>query len=300
MKQILLFAGQGAQFVGMGKALYDQYAQVRDLYHEASDVLGFDLAKLSFEGPEEELTRTAICQPALFVHGWAIYTAAREKGMISEIVAALGLSLGELTALSVAGAFSFADGVRLVSARGSLMQEACEQTNGAMASVIGGAVEDVQALCKEYDIDLANWNCPGQIVISGESEKVARAVEAGKTRGFKQIIPLKVAGAYHSRLMSAAGERFAEILQQTEIVAPALPVFTNTTGEQVKTPEEIRVALAKQVANSVLWEACMRNAAKLSPDQWLECGPKKVLTGLARRIDKEWSVVSPEDDLIAQ
>src|SRR5690606_18435065 len=127
--------------------------------------------KVSFEGPEEDLTRTAICQPALFVHGWAIYAAAREKGVIGEVVASLGLSLGELTALSVAGAFSFADGVRLVSERGRLMQEACEQTDGAMASVIGGAAEDVQALCQEFDVDLANWNCPGQIVISGESEK---------------------------------------------------------------------------------------------------------------------------------
>lgn len=298
MRQALLFSGQGAQSVGMGRALHEKYSVVRDLYSEASEVLKFDLAKVSFEGPEEELTKTSVCQPALFVHGWAIYAAAKEAGKIGEVVASLGLSLGELTALSVAGSFSFAEGVRLVAERGRLMQEACEQTDGAMASVIGGVPEDVQALCEEFDVDMANWNCPGQIVISGEREKVAQAVEAGKSRSFKQIIPLKVAGAYHSRLMSQAGEVFAGILKEASIVAPTLPVFSNTTGEQVQTPDEIRIALAKQVASPVLWEACMRSAAELNPEQWLECGPRKILAGLARRTDKNWSVISPEDELV--
>lgn len=282
----------------MGSALHAKYKVVRDLYTEASDVLKFDLAKVSFEGPEDELTRTSVCQPALFVHGWAIYSAAREAGQIDEVVASLGLSLGELTALSVAGSFSFADGVRLVAERGRLMQEACEQTDGAMASVIGGSPEDVQALCKEFDIDMANWNCPGQIVISGEREKVAKAVEAGKQYSFKQIIPLKVAGAYHSRLMSKAGESFAQTLKETAVVSPKLPVFSNTTGKQVQTPDEIRVALAKQVASPVLWEACMRSAAELNPEVWLECGPRKILAGLARRTDKAWNVISPEEGLV--
>lgn len=298
MRQVLLFSGQGAQSVGMGLALHEKYNVVQDLYTEASDVLKFDLAKVSFEGPEDELTRTSVCQPALFVHGWSIYAAAKEAGKIDEVVASLGLSLGELTALSVAGSFSFADGVRLVAERGRLMQEACEQTDGAMASVIGGIPEEVQALCEEFDIDMANWNCPGQIVISGEREKVAQAVEAGKSRNFKQIIPLKVAGAYHSRLMSQAGEVFASILKETAILPPVLPVFSNTTGKQVQTPDEIRVALAKQVASPVLWEACTRSAAELNPEQWLECGPRKILAGLARRTDKTWSVTSPEDELV--
>jgi [acyl-carrier-protein] S-malonyltransferase len=203
MALAFLFAGQGAQKVGMGKSLWEQSAAARSVYEEANRVLGWELTKISFEGPEAELTQTKVCQPALFVHGIALVAGLREAGRLpaGEPKFALGLSLGEVTAYCAAGVFDFATGLKIVAERGRLMQQACEQTTGGMAAIMGEERPKVQELCREFDIEAANFNAPGQIIVSGEKTKVAAAVAAAKDRGIKKIIPLNVAGAYHSKLM---------------------------------------------------------------------------------------------------
>lgn len=281
----LLFSGQGAQKAGMGKSLCEKYPAAAALYDQANKILDWDLKLVSFAGDEWELTETRVCQPALFVHGMAVATVLREKGLLDYAKVALGLSLGEVTALTAAGVFDFGTGLRVVAERGRLMQAACEATTGGMASVIGVEREEVAALCREFDIDLANLNCPGQIVISGEKSKVEAAVEAGRGRGFKRIIPLNVAGAYHSRLMEPAREAFAKYLEQIPFHRPHLTVFSNTTGEPVSEADDIREALVKQVVSPVLWEDCQRNAFARGIDLFYECGRGNVLAGLARRID---------------
>lgn len=276
----------------MGRSLYENIPAARELYDRADAVLGWKLSAICFEGPEAELTQTRVCQPALFVQGCAIAAALKAGGRVNTPAACLGLSLGELTALTVAEAYTFEDGLRVVAERGRLMQEACDQTDGAMASMIGGSVDGVRSLCAEFDVDMANLNCPGQIVISGESAKVAKAVEAAQASGnFRMVVPLKVAGAYHSRLMEPAREAFEQFIQDVPLQRPKVPVFTNTTGQQVGEPDEIRSALAKQVVSSVMWEDCMRNAAALGIETFYECGPGAVLSGLARRIDRQIKVV---------
>ncbi len=288
----LLFSGQGAQSVGMGASLYENSSLARELFDEANAVLGYSLSKLCFEGPQEALTQTNICQPALYVHGFVIFKMLQKSGKLEGLKTALGLSLGELTALAAAGAFDFATGLRTVAERARLMQLACEASEGTMASVIGGEKDKVAELCKHCDIEMANLNCPGQIVISGEKAKVLAAVEHGKAMGFKMIKPLTVAGAYHSRLMEPARVGFEAFLQTVDIHKPQLVVFTNTTGGVVSEPNEIRTALTRQVVSSVLWEDCMANAVKLNVDTFYECGPGTVLAGLAKRIDRTARVVS--------
>lgn len=278
----------------MGKSLYDQSAAARALYEQATHVLGWDLAKISFEGPEAELTQTKVCQPALFVHGLALVAAAREQGKIpaGEPDYALGLSLGELTAYCAAGVFDFATGLRVVAERGRLMQLACEATTGGMAAIIGEERAKVAELCREFDIEAANFNAPGQIVVSGEKAKVEAAVVGAKARGMKKVISLVVAGAYHSRLMEPARTAFAAYLETIPFAAPQFTVFTNTTGQAVSEPAAIKAALVKQVVSSVLWEDCMRSAAAAGATAFWEFGPGGVLAGLARRTEKTWSVKS--------
>ena len=288
----LLFAGQGAQKVGMGQSLYEGFASARALYDEANSVLGWDLKAVSFNGPDEQLTQTKVCQPALFVHGLALHSVLKEQGRLSDVRFALGLSLGEITALTAAGVFDFATGLRVVAARGRLMQLACEQTVGGMAAVIGETREAVASLCAEFDIEAANFNAPGQIIVSGEKSKVGAAVAAAKERGMKKVIPLNVAGAYHSRLMEPAREQFAAYLDQVEFRTPAFTVFTNTTGQAVREPAEIKQALVRQVVSSVLWEDCLRSAAAAGTTEFWELGPGAVLAGLARRTEKSWAVRS--------
>jgi [acyl-carrier-protein] S-malonyltransferase len=287
----LLFSGQGAQQVGMGKSLCEAFPSVSALYAQANDILGWDLRQISFAGDEHHLTETRVCQPALFVHGIAVATVLREKGRLDNCQVALGLSLGEVTALTAAGVFDFATGLRVVAERGRLMQVACETTEGGMASVIGASRDEVEALCQDFDIDMANLNCPGQIVISGEKSKVAAAVAAGRERGLKRVIPLKVAGAYHSRLMEPARADFALYLRDIPCQAPQMTVLSNTTGRPVRTPDEIRKALIAQVVSPVLWEDCLRQAGSLGIDRFFECGPGSILSGLARRTDPTMQVV---------
>ena len=292
MALALLFAGQGAQKVGMGKSLYAQSTAARDLYDEADRVLGWSLTRVSFEGPEDELTQTRFCQPALYVHGLALLAALRSSGKLPEVNQAFGLSLGELTAYGAAGVFDFATGLQVVAERGRLMQQACEQTTGSMAAVIGEERSKVNELCREFDIDAANFNAPGQIIISGEKSKVDQAVDAAKERGMKKVIPLNVAGAYHSRLMEPARAAFAAYLDRVPFLSPKFAVFTNTTGQAISDPAAIKAALAKQIVSSVLWEDCMRSAAAAGATEFWELGPGAVLAGLARRTDKTWVVKS--------
>jgi [acyl-carrier-protein] S-malonyltransferase len=294
MALALLFAGQGAQKMGMGRSLCEQSAAARAVYDNANSVLGWDLKRVSFEGPEAELMPTKVCQPALFVHGLATLAALREAGKLpaGEPSAAAGLSLGEVTAYCAAEVFDFATGLRIVAERGRLMQQACEQTTGSMAAVIGEDRAKVDELCREFDIEAANFNAPGQIIVSGEKAKVGAAVAAAKDRGMKKVMPLNVAGAYHSRLMEPARVAFAAFLETISFSPPKIPVFTNTTGQAIKDPQSIKAALAKQVVSSVLWEDCMRSLAAAGTTEFWELGPGGVLSGLARRTEKTWVVKS--------
>lgn len=272
----------------MGKSLFDQSPAARAVFEEADRVLGWSLTKVMFEGPDADLTQTKYCQPALFVHGLALEAALKEKGKLPTVGYALGLSLGEITAYTSAGIFSFATGLRVVAERGRLMQVACERSKGGMAAIVGEERAKVAELCKEFDIETANFNAPGQIIVSGDKAKVDAAVAAAKERGWKKVMPLNVAGAYHSRLMEPARAEFAEFLKGVIFNAPKFPVFTNTTGQSISKPEDLREALVKQVVSSVLWEDCMRSAAAAGATEYWELGPGGVLAGLARRIDKTW------------
>lgn len=276
----------------MGRSLYENSACARALYEEANEVLGWDLKGLCFDEPDEALTETRVCQPALYVQGYAIYSILREQGKLDGLSAACGLSLGELTALAVAGVYDYSTGLRLVAERGRLMQLACDATKGGMAAVIGGTPEEVQAFCDEFDIEIANLNCPGQIVISGENTKVLEAVEASKGR-FKLCKPLNVAGAYHSRLMASARDAFAGFIKDFSFKAPQIAVYTNVTGGRVSDPVEIKDCLVRQIVSSVRFEDCLVNmASENGLSEFYECGPGKVLAGFAKRTDKALSVTS--------
>lgn len=278
----------------MGKSLCESSAAARALYDQANAVLGWDLKKVSFEGPETELTQTKVCQPALFVHGLALVAALEEAGKLPAGAPqfALGLSLGEVTAYCAASVFDFATGLQIVAERGRLMQQACEQTTGAMAAIIGEEPAKVQELCREFEIEAANFNAPGQIIVSGEKTKVGAAVATAKDRGMKKVMPLNVAGAYHSRLMEPARAAFAAFLETIPFAAPKFAVFTNTTGQAIREPAAIKTALSKQVVSSVRWEDCMRAAAAAGATEFWELGPGGVLSGLARRTEKTWNVKS--------
>ncbi len=277
----------------MGATLAGASPVARALYEEANQVLGWDLARLSFEGPEAELTQTKVCQPALYVHGLALLAALREShGGVFQPGYALGLSLGELTAYAAAGVYDFATGLRIVAERGRLMQQACEQTVGGMAAVIGEDRAKVAELCAEFHVEAANFNAPGQIIVSGEKDKVEAAVAAAKARGIKKVIPLNVAGAYHCRLMEPARAAFEAFLGGIPFAAPRFTVFTNTTGAPVSDPAAIRQALVRQVVSPVLWEDCLRGAAAAGATEFWELGPGGVLAGLVRRTDKAWAVRS--------
>ena len=288
----LLFSGQGAQKVGMGKSLYDQSPIAKDLYDRAEKVLP-SFKQVCFEGPEATLTETRWCQPALYVQGYAIAQILKSQGKVQELKACLGLSLGELTAYAVAGVWDFETGLKIVAERGRLMQVACDATKGGMAAVVGGTKEEVFKLCAAFDIDAANFNCPGQVVISGDAERVAKACAEAKNYGsFKLVKQLVVAGAYHSRLMEPARAEFEKFLAGIEFKKPQVTVFTNTTGKEVSEPADLRAALVKQVVSSVLWEDCFAGAVALGVTESYECGPGAVLAGMAKRINGTAKVVS--------
>ena len=291
-KIALLFAGQGAQSVGMGRDLAERYPVAADLFRQADDILGRKLCDIAWKGPLEELTNTSNCQPALYVHALAALAALREIFGDFEVGGAAGLSLGEITAHSAAGTFDFATGLKLVQKRGEFMDEACATTQGGMAAMIGGLENDVRRLAADEDVDIANINAPNQIVISGELANVETAVGVAKEYGIGRATMLNVAGAYHSRLMESAYVKLEEVLADVPMQSPRFPVMSNVTGEEVKTPEEIREALRDQVTGTVRWTDCMQRLIDLGCDFFIELGPGNVLAGLLKRTNRGIAVVS--------
>ncbi len=296
MKKIaLLFAGQGAQTVEMGRDLAEQFPSAAELFRNADEVLGRELSEIAWNGPIEDLTKTSNCQPALFVHGLACLSVLRQLAGDFTIGGAAGLSLGEITAHAAAGTFDFASGVKLVERRGQLMDEACTATSGTMAAMIGADENTVRTLAADADVDIANINAPGQIVISGERAKVEVAVGLAKEHKIRRATMLNVAGAYHSRLMETAYEKLGTVLRDVSMQAPQFPVISNVTGEEVKTPVEIRRTLQDQVTGTVRWLDCMQRLAALGCDFFIELGPGGVLAGLLRRTLKGIDVTSVAD-----
>ena len=294
-----VFPGQGSQAVGMGRGFYDASAAVKSLYQEAGEALGFDLAKLSFEGPEAELVLTANTQPAILTASVAAATILAEQGVKPAIAA--GHSLGEYSALVVAGALLFADALRVVRRRGEFMQEAVPVGTSAMAAVMGVELTVVEQICEEAAhgeiVGVANVNSPAQIVIAGHKGAVERAVALASQRGAKQSVLLPVSAPFHSPLMLPAAERLARELARIPVQAPKIPVVRNVDGGVTTSAEEIIPFLIKQVASPVRWTECVGRMVREGADTFVEAGPGRVLTGLLKRIAKEargYSVEDPE------
>ena len=292
---VILFSGQGAQKVGMGKDFHQSSESARAKFAAADQALGLEISKVMFEGPEEELTRTSRCQPALYLHGLVALDLLKERVPDLKPVAAAGLSLGEFTAHAAAGTFSFEDGLRLVARRGGFMEEACGETQGSMAAMIGGEDADVAALAAEHGVDVANFNCPGQIVISGDEAGIDAAVAGAKEKGIRKAVKLKVAGAYHSRLMQSAQDKLADELGGVSMVSPSIPVVCNFAARQVTEPAEIRTMLEKQVTGSVRWTESIQQLIAEGHTTFIELGPGKVIAGLISKISRDVRVISIED-----
>lgn len=282
-----MFAGQGAQAPGMGQDLANHSAAAKTWFAEADQALGRPLSQLCFAGPAEELTRSANCQPAITAVSLACLAAFREKINL-EPVACGGLSLGEFAALAAAGALTPVDAMKLVAARGQFFEDACRSSSGGMAAVLNADPQLVEKICGENGIDVANYNCPGQIVISGDKTLLAQTVEALKAVGVSRVLPLSVDGAFHSRVMAPAVPRFADLLKAQPIAAPRCPVAQNVTGSLVVNPDEIRANLASQITGSVRWEQCVRSMLAAGADALVEFGPGTVLSGFMKRIDKQF------------
>ena len=295
-KTALLFAGQGAQFVGMGKDLAEAHPTAKSLFSQADAALGYGLSEICFSGPEEELVRTEHAQPAIYLVGWIALQVLREQAPSFSFEAVAGLSLGEFTALAAADALGFEDGLRLVRRRGELMQEACEASSGGMAAIVGLEEDAVRAVCDQAGVSLANLNCPGQIVVSGDADKMNAACEVAKAAGAKRAIPLPVAGAYHSPLMQPAKAGLAEALAGVELSVPSLPVYSNVTGQAHAGAETISGTMVEQVTSSVKWEACIRAMIAEGVTRFIELGPGMALTGFMRRIDRVIEVLNVSDN----
>lgn len=294
-KIALLFAGQGAQSVGMGQELAKEFPSADAVFKRGNGILGRDITRIAWDGPMEDLTRTGNCQPALFLHGLAALAVLRERFGDFPVHAAAGLSLGEFTAHAAAGSFDFETGLRLVAKRGEFMDEACAANPGSMAALIGCDEAAARGLASETDVDVANLNCPGQIVISGEAAKISMAMGLAKEHGIKRALPLTVAGAYHSRLMDSAYKKLAGELEKAEIVAPKFPVICNVDARPVTEPARIRETLLEQVTGAVRWQDSMEYLIKEGCDLFLELGTGTVLAGFMGRINREMEVLSVSD-----
>jgi [acyl-carrier-protein] S-malonyltransferase len=310
-KTALLFAGQGAQVVGMGKDLAEQFPSAKAWFDRANAALGYDLASICFNGPDTELTKTENAQPGIFVVSWVAFQLLKEKVGVQASAcsapdtlkrelqltfdATAGLSLGEFTALTAAGAMSFEDGLRVVRQRGKFMQEACDTTRGGMAAVIGLDEAPTREVCAEAGVVLANLNCPGQLVISGEAEKISKAVELAKAKGARRAIPLPVAGAYHSPLMAGAQPKLQAELAKMHLSAPSVPVISNVTAQPHGAPSEITARLVEQVTSSVLWENSMRYLLAQGFTRFIELGPGTALSGFMKRINKTAEMLNVAD-----
>ncbi len=285
-----IFSGQGAQQVGMAKDLVDAYPVCRAVFEEADEILGYALSDICFEGPAEALTRTNHCQPGIFLASVACYRALEEQVPDLACVGMAGLSLGEWTALHLAGVLSFEDALRSLEARGRLMQEACESTAGGMLTVIGLEIETVESICEETGVELANINSPGQLVLSGRSEGIESADRLARVAGAKRTVVLEVAGAYHSELMAPAAEQLAAFLEDVPFAAPQVPVASNASGALHGEPEQIRKQMLDQVTSCVRWVECIEALGATGVNEYIECGPGKVLSGLIKRIDRDSAV----------
>ncbi len=294
-KLALLFAGQGAQTVGMGRDVALEFPAAAQLWEQADATLDRPISEIAWNGPIEELTKTSNAQRALYVDGLALFAALRQLAPTFPVEAAAGLSLGEWTAHAAAGTFEYVTGLKLVEKRGQLMEAACEATAGAMAAMIGADESAVRQLAADTDVDVANLNAPGQIVISGEAAKVEMAVSLAREHGIRRATLLNVAGAYHSRLMNSAYLALGEALLQAPFQAPAFPVVSNVTGASADTLPEVRQSLQDQVTGTVRWVDCMEWLIDRGCDLFIELGPGGVLAGLAQRIRKGVEVISVSD-----
>ena len=286
-KSAIIFPGQGAQVVGMGKDLAEAFPECRAIFDKANAVLGFDLAKLCFDGPIEELTKSSNAQPAIFAASVTCHAGLKKLKPDASFSATAGLSSGEWTALYLAGVVSFEDTLRVLQVRGQYMQEACVEQPGAMLSVIGLDVEKLRSICEQAGVEMANMNSPEQTVLSGRREKIDVAELLVKEAGAKRGIRLNVAGAFHSSLMATAARRLEGFLSKIAFSAPKMPVISNVTGQPHTSPDEIRQLMVKQVTSSVQWVSCVRTMAAQGVKAYVECGPGKVLTGLIKRIDNQ-------------
>ena len=284
MSTAVIFSGQGAQSVGMGKDLVDAFPACKELYDIADKTLGYSLSEICFEGPAEELTKSNHAQPAIFVTSIACFTALKESCPDIDIMGTAGLSLGEWSALHAAGVLSFEDTLRILEARGRFMQQACDERDGTMLSIIGLSMDNLKNICEESGVTIANLNSPAQTVLSGERAGIEKATELATAAGAKRAIPLNVAGAFHSPLMEPAAKLLAETLATVEFKQPTMPVVANVTGLP-HDADSIRETMLKQVTGSVCWQASIEWFQAQGVTEYIECGPGKVLTGLIKRID---------------
>ncbi len=292
VKTAVIFPGQGSQFVGMGRDLFEAFAPVREMFGRASEKLGFDLAKVCFEGPEDELAQTRVTQPAIFVHSVAVFRLLAERGLEPAIAA--GHSLGEYSALTAAGFVDFEEAIELVGLRGRLMQEAGDKAPGAMAAVIGLDNAVLEGLCRDSGevVVPANLNAPGQVVVSGSVKGVDAVLEAAQKAGARMAKKLKVSGAFHSPLMGYACAPMRERLAAADIHAGQIPLVPNVTAAVEENPETLRELLVRQIVSPVLWTASISTISGIGIKKFIEVGPGNVLAGLCRRIERELEVTS--------
>ena len=287
-----VFPGQGAQFVGMGKDLYDNNEKAKELFEKANEILGYRITDIMFEGTDDELKQTKVTQPAVFLHSVIKAISLGDEFKPSMVA---GHSLGEFSALVAAGALNFEDGLRLVYARAMAMQKACEAAPSTMAAIVGLSDEKIEEICAEVNkegnvVVPANYNCPGQLVISGNVEAINEACEKLKAAGAKRALPLKVGGAFHSPLMQPAKDELQAAIEQTEFSVPQCPVYQNVDGKSHTDPADIKQNLIAQLTSSVRWTSCVQNMIADGADDFTECGPGKALQGMIGRIDKTVAV----------